>query len=72
MSARKRPQTGEIQTETQPPIRSRAPEFDTFNFYVEAVSPAFDPKWDLLRRFVFTDTAVRNSTHMKEREREKF
>ena len=33
----------------------RPPEFDTCNFYVEEVSPAFDPKRVLLRRVFFID-----------------
>ena len=43
MSVRRRRDT------TEPPKLIRPPEFDTSNFYFEAVSPAFDPKMVLIR-----------------------
>jgi len=33
----------------------RAPDFETCNFYVEAVNPMLDPKRVLLRRLFFID-----------------
>lgn len=42
---------------TEPPHKKLVspPEFDTCNFYVEAVSPAFDPKRFLQRHLFFID-----------------
>jgi len=34
---------------------AKPPEFDTCNFYVEAISPAFEPKRVLLRRLFLID-----------------
>jgi len=39
--------------ELKPEPKSKAPEFDTCNFLVEAVSPVFVPNRFLLRRVVF-------------------
>jgi len=49
MSARRRRDT------TEQPKIVRPPEFDTCNFYVEVLNPAFDSKRVLLRRLIFID-----------------
>ena len=42
-------------TEASAPKRVRSPEFDTCNFYTEAVNLIFVPKWVLLRRLFLID-----------------
>jgi len=50
MSARRRKES------TEPPtLVVRAPEFDTCNFYVEALNPALNPKRILLQHVFFID-----------------
>lgn len=54
MAARRRPATAaaaEAAGEPRPKIK--APDFDTCNFFIEAVGPEFDPKRVLLRRVFF-------------------
>jgi len=53
MTARRRKiDTAEL---SQPPTLVRPLEFNTCNFYVEAIKPLFDPKSVLLRRLFFID-----------------
>jgi len=54
MAARRR-RTDAAAEHLLPPKLVRAPDFDTCNFYVEAVNPMFDPMRFLLRRLFFID-----------------
>jgi len=54
MAAARRRRTDAAEHSVLPKL-VRAPDFDTCNFYTEAVNPMFDPKRVLLRRLFFID-----------------
>jgi hypothetical protein len=55
MATRERPQTLALLTEEESEPKRQAPRLDECLDYVEAVSPAFDPKRVLLRRVFFNE-----------------